>query len=39
VQICRVESYVNWCGHAQEVIPWPRADGSVWLIPVLGEAK
>ncbi len=31
-------SYVNWCGHGQEVIPVPRTDGLVALIPVLGEA-
>ena len=35
----RVESYVNWCGHAQEVIPWPRPDGLVAFVPVLGEAR
>jgi hypothetical protein len=35
----RVESYVNWCGHAQEVIPWPREDGLVAFVPVLGEAR
>jgi len=37
-QAYRVATYVNWCGHGQEVIPWPRADGLVDLIPVLGEA-
>ena len=30
--------YVNWCGHGQEVIPVPRADGLAALILVLGEA-
>jgi hypothetical protein len=35
----RVESYVNWHGHAQEVIPWPREDGLVAFVPVLGEAR
>ncbi len=34
----RVASYVNWCGHGQEVIPFPRPDGSLQLVPVLGEA-
>jgi hypothetical protein len=34
-----VESYVNWCAHAQGVIPWPLADGRVTLVPVLGEAR
>jgi len=29
-----VESYVTWCGHAQEVLPRP----SCRLVPVLGEA-
>jgi len=33
-----VESYQNWCGHAQEVLTWSQSDGSVLLIPVLGEA-
>jgi hypothetical protein len=37
-QAYRVESYVNWCGHAQEVIPVLRSDGLVALVPVLGEA-
>ena len=34
----RVVSYVNWCGHAQEVIPFPLPDGRVTFVPVLGEA-
>ena len=32
---CRVATYVNWCGHVQTAIPWPQANGSVRLIPVL----
>jgi len=32
---CRVATYVNWCGHMQTAIPWPQADGTVRLIPVL----
>jgi hypothetical protein len=32
-------SYVNWCGHAQEIIPLPLADGRVTFVPVLGEAR
>jgi len=24
---CRPGTYVNWCGHAQEFIPWPTAEG------------
>ena len=38
-QAYRVERYVNWCGHGQEVIPVPRADGLVAVVPVLGEAN
>jgi hypothetical protein len=34
----RVESYVNWCRHAQEVIPFPRLDGTVLFVPIIGEA-
>ena len=37
-EVYRVATYVNLCGHGQEVIPIPRADGLVNLIPVLGEA-
>ena len=32
---CHVATYVNWCGHPQTAIPWPQADGTVRLIPVL----
>jgi hypothetical protein len=31
-------SYVNWCGHEQEVIPMPMPDGRVAFVPILGEA-
>jgi len=34
---CGVESCVNWCGHSQKVIPFPRIDGLVELLPVPGE--
>ena len=37
-QLFTAATYVNWCGHAQEVIPVPRSDGLVALVPVLGEA-
>jgi hypothetical protein len=30
-------TYVNWCGHGQEVIPLPLADGRVTFVPVFGE--
>jgi hypothetical protein len=32
-------SYVNWCGHAQEIIPFPLPDGGCQFVPVLGEAQ
>jgi hypothetical protein len=28
-QAYRVETYVNWCGHAQRTIPIPRENGLV----------
>jgi hypothetical protein len=28
---------VNWCGHGQQCIPWPEADGYWRLMPILGE--
>ena len=34
-----VFSYVEWCGHLQEVILVPRDDGWWGEIPVLGEAS
>ena len=27
---------VNWCGHGQEFIPWPEADGYWTLVPIIG---
>jgi hypothetical protein len=29
---------VNWCSHAQEFAPIPRADGTCQLVLVIGEA-
>ena len=29
---------VNWCGHGQEFLPVPEADGYGQLVPVAGEA-
>jgi len=26
---------VNWCGHGQEFVPWPEADGYWVLVPVV----
>ena len=38
-QLFRVASFINWCGHRQEVIPVP--DDVEWarLVPVIGTAK
>jgi hypothetical protein len=30
-------SYVNWCGHLQDLVTMPYGDGEWWLMPVLGE--
>jgi hypothetical protein len=38
-QLFRAETYVKWCGHAQEIIPFPLPEGRVTFVPVLGEAK
>jgi hypothetical protein len=35
----QVVSYVNWCGQAQEIIPFPLQDGGCQFVPVLGEAR
>jgi len=35
----RASSYINWCGHAQEVIPVPMRHGRVSFVPVLGETR
>jgi hypothetical protein len=35
----QVVSYVNWCGHAQEIIPFPLPDGGCQFVPVPGEAQ
>lgn len=35
----RVETYINLCGHGQEVIPFPLADGSVRFVPIVGESR
>jgi hypothetical protein len=37
-QAYRVKTYVNWCGHTQEVILFPREDGLMAFVPVRGEA-
>jgi hypothetical protein len=29
---------VNWCGHGQQFIPWPEADGYWLLVPVYERA-
>jgi hypothetical protein len=32
-----VQSYQSWCGHRQEIIPFPREDGSVLFIDAVGK--
>ena len=34
----QVLSFVEWCGHQQEVVLVPEGDGWLSEIPVLGEA-
>lgn len=34
-----VQSYQSWCRHRQEVIPFPREDGSVLFIDVVGGGE
>jgi hypothetical protein len=34
----QVVKIVNWCGHSQDFIPWPEADGYWVLVPVVSEA-
>ena len=38
-QLFRAETYVNWCGHAQEIIPFPLPDGRATFVPVLREVR
>jgi hypothetical protein len=35
-QPCKTQMVVEWCGHAQEYVPWPEADGYWRMVPVLG---
>ena len=35
----RVARFVNWCGHAKELIPVPDDAEWVRLVPVIGTAK
>jgi len=35
----QVVSYVNRCGHAQEIIPFPLPDGGCQFVPILEEAS
>ena len=34
----QVLKIVNWCGHSQDFVAWPEADGDWRLVPVWGEA-
>jgi hypothetical protein len=38
-QLFRIETYVNGCGHEQEVSPLLLAYGRMAFVPVLGEAR
>ena len=38
-QLFRAETYVTWCGHAQDSIPLPLPDGHVTFVPVLGANR
>ncbi len=38
-QLFRAETYVNWCGHGQEVVPLPLEDGRVTFVPVPEEEE
>ena len=38
-QLFMPATYVNWCGHGQEIVPLPLPDGRVTFVPVLGEAR
>ncbi len=33
-----VQSFQSWCGRRQEILPFPRDDGSVVFIEIVGEA-
>lgn len=33
-----VVKIVNWCGHAQDFVPWPQADGYWLLVSLWGDA-
>jgi hypothetical protein len=30
----QVQQIVNWCGHSQDFVAWPEADGYWRLVPV-----
>lgn len=34
-QPCKTQTVVEWCGHAQEYVPWPEANGYWRMVPVL----
>jgi len=38
-QLFMPATYMNWCGHGQEIAPLPLPDGRVTFVPVLGEAR
>jgi hypothetical protein len=38
-QVYTPAQYVEWCGHAQEIVPIPQSDGWCRFVPLLGEAS
>lgn len=34
-----METYVNWCGHGQEIIPIPPPDGTLKSVAIMGAAR
>jgi hypothetical protein len=35
----QVIKIVNWCGHAQELVARPEADGDWGLVPAMGVSR
>jgi hypothetical protein len=34
-----MQSYQSWCGHTQEVIPFPREESSVLFVEMVAETR
>jgi hypothetical protein len=35
-QLCKTQTLVEWCRHAQEYVPWLEADEHWRMVPLLG---